>query len=51
MGIEMDEEKNRRNESEISSENSKVKIFVIKADEESVVADNAYKLVTEEIKR
>ncbi|MBQ1256683.1 MAG: acetate/propionate family kinase [Clostridia bacterium] len=47
MGIEMDEEKNRRNEEEISSESSRVKIFVIKADEESVVADNAYRLVTE----
>ncbi len=45
MGIEMDEEKNRANAPEISAENSRVKIFVIKADEESVVADNAYKLV------
>ena len=49
MGIEMDEEKNKRNESEISAEGSKVKIFIIKADEESVVADNAYKLVIDEI--
>lgn len=47
MGIEMDDEKNSANAFEISAENSKVKIFVIKADEESVVADNAYKLVTE----
>lgn len=47
MGVEMDEEKNRRNDEEISKEGSKVKIFVIKADEESVVADNAYRLVTE----
>ena len=45
MGIEMDEEKNRANASEISAENSKVKIFIVKADEESVVADNAYRLV------
>ena len=49
MGIEMDEEKNRANAPEISAENSRVKIFVIKADEESVVADNAYKLVIDEI--
>ncbi|MBQ3168394.1 MAG: acetate/propionate family kinase [Clostridia bacterium] len=49
MGIEMDEEKNRANAPEISAENSKVRIFVIKADEESVVADNAYKLVIDEI--
>ena len=49
MGIDMDEEKNRANASEISAENSRVKIFVIKADEESVVADNAYKLVIDEI--
>ena len=49
MGIDMDEEKNRANAPEISAENSKVRIFVIKADEESVVADNAYKLVIDEI--
>ena len=51
MGVEMDEEKNERSESEISADNSKVKIFIIKADEEIVVADNAYRLVTEESKR
>jgi len=48
LGIELDEEKNRKSLENIEKDSSRVKVFVIRADEESVVADNAYKLITGE---
>ncbi len=45
LGIELDEEKNNKNETLITKPNSKVKVFVIKTNEELVIARDVYKFV------
>ena len=46
FGIKLDVEKNkiRGEEAEISSENSKVKIYIVPTNEEIVIARDAYEL-------
>jgi acetate kinase len=45
LGVELDEEKNSKNEQEISAVNSKVKILVIKTNEELEMVREAKKLI------
>ena len=46
MGIELDDYKNENNESIISKDSSKVKIIVVNANEEKIIAEDTYKIVT-----
>lgn len=45
LGIELDETKNDKNESLITKPTSKVKVFVIKTNEELVIARDVYKFI------
>ncbi len=45
LGIEMDEEKNNKNDTLITKPTSKVKVFVIKTNEELVIARDTYKFI------
>ncbi len=46
LGIEIDDDANRRNLTSISAGSSQVKLFVIPTDEEQVIADEAVALIT-----
>ncbi|RAX38199.1 acetate/propionate family kinase [Rhizobium tropici] len=46
LGIEIDDDANRRNSTSISAGSSQVKLFVIPTDEEQVIADEAVALIT-----
>ncbi len=45
LGIELDEEKNNNNETLITTPNSKVKVFVIRTNEELVIARDVYRFI------
>ncbi|NLS21212.1 acetate/propionate family kinase [Rhizobium sp. P40RR-XXII] len=45
LGIEIDDDVNRRNSTSISAASSRVKLFVIPTDEEQVIADEALALI------
>lgn len=47
MGIELDIEKNKNNESIISKDSSKVKVIVVNANEEKIIADDTYGICNE----
>ncbi len=46
-GVELDKEKNNNNETVISTDSSKVKVFVIPTNEELVIASDTMKIVSE----
>ena len=47
LGVEIDEEKNniREKQAEISTENSKIKVYVIPTDEELMIARDTLELI------
>jgi acetate kinase len=47
MGIEPDTQKNKNNESIISKDTSRVKILVVKANEEKIIAEDTYKICSD----
>ncbi len=48
LGIKLDPEKNRLNKTEISKDDSKIKVFVIKTDEQLVIAKQTEELIQKE---
>ncbi|HRC81685.1 MAG TPA: acetate kinase [Sedimentibacter sp.] len=47
MGIELDTQKNKNNESIISKDTSRVKILVVNANEEKIIAEDTYKICSD----
>jgi acetate kinase len=47
MGIELDTRKNKNNESIISKDTSRVKILVVNANEEKIIAEDTYKICSD----
>ena len=45
LGIELDEERNENNETILTTDNSKVKVFMIPTNEELVIAQETYRIV------
>jgi acetate kinase len=45
LGLEIDEEKNKNNKELISSDKSKIKVYVKKTDEEKEIANEVYRLI------
>ena len=46
LGVEMNEEANMANETEVSTADSSVKVYVIPTDEELVIAQDTFKLIS-----